>query len=622
MSDDARAADLSAPARALGATRAAAREVAARTLADCGFVAQAAPDEHWAGELALPRGRTTIAIEVRLPPSFPDALPKVAVPQGRLPKRLAHVDESGTVCVVPLSNVLVDADRPADLVMEALRRATDVLDQGLLGETDVDLDTEFQAYWMPTDLTTTLSYCDVDGSARQIVVCQLSGGSKLINESRIVADRVEDVELWAMHVGAKLESVHEGLFVPVNASVPLALPNQPTTVAQIAQLIERHATPSGQRLFRRAIEGAAYPQLVVLSMPEAPAGAGRRIAAIRIKRPDRALLKELERGFRPGHVPAWRILARIGREAVDRLGVQRVDSAYLVARGGAATRLIDATVTVVGVGAVGSELARNLAGVGVGRIRLVDPDGMALENVHRHALGMKSTGDKKSTALKRELLRRFPHLEIDERTARVEALLWEEPAFLLEADLIVLATGEETLERRLNRLLRGGPPRLHTWLEPLGIGGHAFACGGNAPSGEPVAGCFECLYRTDAAAGLINRTAFTESGQEIRQSLAGCAGTFSPFSPLDARRTALDATELAARVLTRAAPLPILVSWRGMHTNFEAAGYKLSSRARQVAPGVRVEVTWVDLVRGDCPTCSVRAGAAAPGVGGETEATP
>lgn len=616
---DGRDANLGAPARALEAVRAAACDTAAQVLGERGFVIHAAPDEHWTGTLSLPRSGITMPVEVRLPTSFPDSLPKVVVPLDRLPKRVAHVDGTGTLCVAPTSNTFLDADRPGDLVAEVLARATEVLDLGMLGETDAELDAEFQAYWSPTDVTTTLSYCDVDGPPRSVVICHLTGGSRLIDKSQVLADRVEDVERWASNVGAKVGSVQQGLFVPVNASVPLPLPDEPTTVSQIARLIGRHGTTAAQQLFHRSIERADYPQLVLLSMPEAPAGAGRRLAAIRIKRPDLVLLKEAERGFRSGHVPAWRLLARIGREAVERLHVQRVDATYLVTRGGTVTRPAGAIVAVVGVGAVGSEVARNLAAIGVGGIRLVDADRMAVENVHRHALGMSSTGHSKVAALMFELGRSFPHLQVDGRAQSVEALLTAEPSFLLEADLILLATGEETLERRLNRLLRNGPPRLHTWLEPLGIGGHAFACGGRAHDSvepdPPAPGCYECLYRPDARAGLLNRTAFTASGQEIRQSLAGCAGTFSPFSSIDARRTAADATELATRVLTHATPVPVLASWRGLHTGFEAAGYRLSARAQQVSPGARVEITGVDLIRSDCPICSASARPAAHRLG-------
>ncbi|MFN2444839.1 MAG: hypothetical protein ABR606_04525 [Vicinamibacterales bacterium] len=222
---------------------------------------------------------------------------------------------------------------------------------------------------------------------------------------------------------------------------------------------------------------------------------------------------------------------------------------------------------------------------------------------------MNSTGYQKTTALAVELRRSFPHLDIDARAVPAEALLVDEPAFVLDADLIVLATGEETLERRLNRLLQGGPPRVHTWLEPLGIGGHVFACGrcsGDAAvTRTPSSGCFECL-RPDDTFGLINRTTLTAPSQEIRHSLAGCAGTFSPFSPLDARRTAVDAVELAVRVLTRSVTLPALVSWRGMHTQFESAPYHLSARALQTPPGARAEVFGPELIQHECQVRGVR----------------
>ena len=601
--------DFDAPASALRAIRAAAGDIAKRALEERGFVLQSSHDGRWLGTLALRRSGLTVDVEVRLPDNFPDALPKVAVTPARVGRRIAHVEVSGTVCVVPSSNVLLDSDRPDAIVAEALDRAADVLDRGMLGESDAELDAEFQAYWIATDATRVLSICDAEAPARTIVMCQVRGGSKLLDEALLLADSAQDAERWTENVGAKIGSSGNALFVVVSVSAPLAAADQATTLSEISQLILRQGTPLSARLFRDVIERSDYPQLIVLSMPERGTGAGRTLIAVTVRKPDPELLKAAAHGFRRGRVPAGRVLNWIGRSVVGRQLLRRVDHTFLTVRGGSAPRLASSTVAIVGIGAVGSEIARNLAAMGVGHLRLVDHELVEPENVHRHVLGMRSTGYSKAAAMSVELASNFPHLKIDSRIARVEDLLRDDPAFILESDLIVLSTGDETLERRLNRLLLNGPPRLHVWLEPLGVAGHAFACGVHLSTlarnlGKDASrGCFECLYRPDPEYGLINRTALTAAGQEIRRSFGGCAGTFFPFSPLDARRTSLDAADLAARMLGGMVNTPTLMSWRGMRSDFEIANYKLSPRASQIAPGARVELSGSEIWREHCLVC-------------------
>jgi hypothetical protein len=351
------------------------------------------------------------------------------------------------------------------------------------------------------------------------------------------------------------------------------------------------------------LEHDGLPQTIILSLPEATAGGGRRLVGATINRPVKGLSQFAADGFRARKIPAQRLLHLMRRAVVERIRPERADHAFLVARGGAAAQLAKATVVVVGAGAVGSEILRNLAALGVGKIRIVDPDVMQLDNVHRHVLGVHDVGRSKALSLTVELEFCFPHIDVTFRPSYVETVLASEPEYLLAADVIVLATGEETLERRLNRLLLLGPPRLHSWLEPLGLAGHAFACGGRELGGVVPRGCFECLYKITRPYGLFNRAALTAPGQEIRHTFAGCAGTFSPFSPLDARRTALGAADLAARVLTGTATMPLLASWRGLHSAFEEAGHLLSERALEIAPGAQVEVSGRALWRDDCPAC-------------------
>jgi hypothetical protein len=217
--------------------------------------------------------------------------------------------------------------------------------------------------------------------------------------------------------------------------------------------------------------------------------------------------------------------------------------------------------------------------------------------VHRHVLGVRNLDNEKAVALTAQLRSRFPHLTFEARKSRIEDLLLDDSQFVTDVDLILFALGDETIERRLNRLLIRGAPRIHAWVEPLGVGGHAFACGLSTP------GCFECLFRYDGRGALFNSAAFVEPGQPIQRSLAGCAGTFSPFSAFDARRTALEAASVALAVLSGEQKESVLASWRGDRKDFENSGYRLSPRGADTRHGARVFLTSRDLAVRACNVC-------------------
>lgn len=77
-------------------------------------------------------------------------------------------------------------------------------------------------------------------------------------------------------------------------------------------------------------------------------------------------------------------------------------------------RLADATVLVVGLGALGGPAALLLAGAGVGRLRIVDPDVVALHNLPRQTLYRdEDMGKSKATVAADRLQRHNPHAKIE-----------------------------------------------------------------------------------------------------------------------------------------------------------------------------------------------------------------
>lgn len=76
------------------------------------------------------------------------------------------------------------------------------------------------------------------------------------------------------------------------------------------------------------------------------------------------------------------------------------------------------TVSVIGCGSVGSAVADMLVRAGVGRIILVDPEALAVENVGRHVLTAAHVGRPKALALAGHLLEINPNVNVEARVER------------------------------------------------------------------------------------------------------------------------------------------------------------------------------------------------------------
>lgn len=81
-----------------------------------------------------------------------------------------------------------------------------------------------------------------------------------------------------------------------------------------------------------------------------------------------------------------------------------------------------ATVAIVGMGGLGAPAALYLAAAGVGRLRLIDDDAVSLSNLQRQVLyRTEDVGAPKTEIAARALAALNPHVEIETRTARLDA---------------------------------------------------------------------------------------------------------------------------------------------------------------------------------------------------------
>lgn len=108
-------------------------------------------------------------------------------------------------------------------------------------------------------------------------------------------------------------------------------------------------------------------------------------------------------------------------------------------------RLKASSVLIIGVGGLGSPTALYLAAAGVGRIGLVDPDGVDRSNLQRQILfGEKDVGQSKLTAAAARLRDLNPHIQIDLHDCRFTP----DNALALAAPYDVIVDGSDNFPTR------------------------------------------------------------------------------------------------------------------------------------------------------------------------------
>ncbi|WP_083251465.1 HesA/MoeB/ThiF family protein [Acidihalobacter yilgarnensis] len=151
---------------------------------------------------------------------------------------------------------------------------------------------------------------------------------------------------------------------------------------------------------------------------------------------------------------------------------------------------------VVGLGAIGSPLAWQLARSGIGELVCVDCDSVQIGNIPRWLYGFSALGDRKAACIANNLQQQYPPLRatsIDYKVGVAEAstaVPYEQfLASIASADIVIDATAEVSINRYLESLAREhGIPYVWAYASNGGWGG---VVGRSIPGA--TLGCYECF---------------------------------------------------------------------------------------------------------------------------------
>jgi len=530
----------------------------------------------------------TVQIRLEIPPEFPGTLPNVYLEPWDALGFIPHVEyrgdqegNSGKVCYFEREGLVIDRRKPFTVLRSALDEALNVLRDGVEGDNTDSFAREFENYWRRLeDLEAMRSTVGSQGEVRRITWAQRNENPSYLAESE---SQIEDY-LSGKSISGEF-TIRHAVFIPLKKGtrIPPPHPDEPFWTAEDLQSIvwENVAEEQKKKLEELTEECSGHQGVLLIGLPK-PDGS-RALIGIRFDQD------------RYGHP----LLKGDDTRSLRPLRIDRRDKDFLIPRGGGRTSLSDKSALLVGCGAVGGYLTLELAQSGVLDLTLADPETLLPENTFRHVLGRTSWGKNKATALARKVSRSLPYMSTEAVPKRLEeAAEGKEPDFT-QFDLVIFATGDPTFELEMNEHLRsspGGPPALHTWVEPYGIGGHSLLTG-NAPEGA----CFECLYQGETGDSLHNRASFAAPDQTFGKRATGCSSLYTPYGASDAGRTANLALRLAIDALTGREKGNPLRSWKGKSDDFLNAGFELSHRYEATREQLR-EHSYA-FKDHDCPVC-------------------
>lgn len=164
-------------------------------------------------------------------------------------------------------------------------------------------------------------------------------------------------------------------------------------------------------------------------------------------------------------------------------------------------RLAAAHVLVVGAGGLGVPVLQYLAGAGVGRLTVVDPDTVARENLHRQTLyGERIIGFMKAAAATVALLDLNPEVRVQPVLGRLDPA--NAPALVAAADVVLDCADSFAASYTLSDACRDALKPLVS-ASALGLGGYAGGFCGGAPSLRAVFPDLPERAATCATAGIL-----------------------------------------------------------------------------------------------------------------------
>lgn len=485
-------------------------------------------------------------LSVGLDTDFPYSMPHIFLNK-KLYGIYPHVEDNGWVCYFRRQGTVVDAQRPKDILSNAL----DLVKDRIIGLSDseirVEITNEFEAYLNRVEeIKHIRSYLTIGNELKEIIF--VDGKENFICEFESQVDSFYNQKV------KRNFRVRNAIYLPLdsqNVEPPL---DKFWSLDEIKELIHRNLKKESWESLNKLLKKRKL--------------GNKEFLLISIPRHDKEnILIGIDFHNTENEYP---ILENGFAHKLFPYRIHRLDSNFLLNRGGVSTKLEEKKILLIGLGSIGGFIAEGLADIGVRKMTFIDNDRLEYGNIYRHLLGRDYVLKKKSVAVKSYLESSYPYLELVPHDSEVISLIKAGEVDLKKFDMVVVALGNPISEMHLNKIFKKLeiPKIIYTWLEPLDIGGHVLTLN------YTLYGCYNCLYDSE----LYNRASFLAAGQDFERDMEGCGTSFSPYGVVSAKKTANLVIESVSQIFRNDNFEPMILSWKGKSDQIHENGYEVSKR--------------------------------------------
>lgn len=450
-----------------------------------------------------------IELICKLGPYFPYEFPSVSISRKSMEilPAMPHKYTDSSICTFDRNVSIPNYKNPIGLVIEVVRKAVSILQDGIDGKNHIDYMDEFLEYWKTRDCEDVQLFVD-DLSEPTEIYC-VRKNNELIASSN--TDRL--VEICAATLGGEIKEYMRGFVVPTTGNISGVIPKNDIEFLKLIKDNSKYWSLLNS-FIQNNINAPEFIVIVSEACDESRMLYGWKFIGPGI--PD---------GFRDKHVNLAVAFSK-SKESGKAIAINDCSQIRLYTRGGTGEEIKIKSTCIIGCGSLGGYISEAMMGYGTDRFVLVDNDILTYDNIARHIAGYCNVGLPKVDAINRKLCFHNPNIKCravpDNAFAFLESGLGE----INNCDLLVLATAYTPLEHLICRMINDGKisvPTLIIWTEPYAIATQAILLNTSMD-------IFDELFDSNT---LEYQYSVIENPEQFNKRESGCQSSYMPYSALD-----------------------------------------------------------------------------------------